>query len=191
MATISDPINNPKLWDFVVVSGIVSPGQASLQKASRSNVFDKKQGPGTAGGTTTYRGDKLAEFELTLKLWLQSHWDALPRFLSALKFDPKKKSGQAVDISHPMLSMFDPPIRSVVAEEIGQPDRIKDGDTLYVIKIQLSEFRPPKKENVTKSANGSSSAKDDKKNAGLKVPDIIVQNNKQIAALTQQLKQSL
>jgi hypothetical protein len=94
--------------------------------------------------------------------------------------------------------MFDPPIRACIAEHIGQPERERDGDTLYKVEIKLIEYRPPKKKNVTKTPAGSSGStqgsggKDGKAGtSGLEIPDAIKQNQAEINRLTKQFSSSI
>ena len=178
MTTIPVPQDAPELWDTVIVAGVPAPGLAQISDAAREFKIDIKDGPGIDGAESTYRGTKLSELKLEIKLWEPEHWTQLPRFLKALKFDPAKGSGHAVDISHPSLLTFDPPIRSCVASYVGSPKRVRDGDTLYEIKIDLVEYRPPKKKNVTKTPAGSDGSTQGKGGTGgkdgipgLKVPD--------------------
>lgn len=152
---MANPIVNDVDWDTIEVQGFKWEGLAKVSGFGRESEFDTKQAPGTQGATSTYRGDKLAEGKITLYLWTEDHWDQLPSFLLLLRFDPKKKSGNALSIWHPSFDYFNPPLRSVVVKKLGQPERVKDGDSLYTVTIDCLEYRPPKKANVTATPKGA------------------------------------
>jgi hypothetical protein len=73
-----------------------------------------------------------------------AQWDA---FSSLLQYDPTKKKPQAITIYHPALATLDPPINSVVIEDVGPLEH--GGDGQYSVTVKMSEFFPvPPKSNV-------------------------------------------
>ena len=151
----NNPLENDIDWNSVQFGGVPWEGKATVSGFARQNEFDVKQSPGAEGGTSTYRGNKLAEGKITLFLWEQKHWDVLPFFMTLLKFDPTSKTGQAIDVWHPSFDCLDPPLRGMVVKSFEPPKAVKEGDTLYSMTIEFLEYRPPKKKNVTSTSKGS------------------------------------
>ena len=76
------------------------------------------------------------------------------------------KAVKAVAIDHPALS--ERKIRSVVTRDIGAPVADKSGKT--TIKVELSEFYPPKKKNATGTPTSSKTGSGGKPGVGTPTP---------------------
>ncbi len=161
MASVTDtnlnPIDNPQDYDYCEVDGvenegIIAPGGVSGFK--RETEWEVKKGKGTKGGSATLVQMPPAKGSIKFLLWRKDHfehWDST--FRKAFKYDPTKKTKNAVDIFHPILAKQD--IHSVVTESIGP--ETPEGQGLWSITVELLEYLPPPKKTVTSSPTGSTS----------------------------------
>jgi hypothetical protein len=150
---IFSPIQNPGAWDVIVIGGVASPGVCYLSGFKRLHEFDKKKGKGTQGATLTFTQKPPVEGTVKFLLGYQTttgtvdHFDAWGSFVKLLKYDPTRKSVQAIDIYHPALAFID--VVSCVCTEIEAPQIEGDpGQQLYTITIKLCEYNPPKKKSA-------------------------------------------
>jgi hypothetical protein len=154
------PLQYPQEWDVINIGGVDSPGVCVVGKTKRHNVFDVKRGKGVKGATITYEGDEPASFDVTFTLWRDpkvtsptdpddfANWEA---FVPLLRYDPSKKTMQAVDIYHPSLVPID--INRVLCEDIGNIVHV--GDLKYEVEVRFLEYRPPPPVDVTTTPAGS------------------------------------
>ncbi len=150
-----NPLDNPQVWDVVVISGVTSPGvikEGSLGDWKRTHDFDVKKGKGTLGATVTFTNKPPAEGTITFMLWLAEHFAAWDAFLPLLKYDPTKKTVTAVDIYHPALDAID--VSSVVCTKIG--NLVHEGKQLYSITVDFLEYFPTPAQSAVSTPNGTS-----------------------------------
>lgn len=144
-----DPLANPGAWDYVTIGDKASPGLCEVGEFKRSHEWDIKKGKGTVGGDITFVGRPPAKGSIKFFLWDNgtlgsghnhfAEWDA---FFPLLKYDPTKKSVQAVAIWHPSLDAID--VGQVVTETVGNP--VNEGGLgmgLYSITVEFLEWFPP------------------------------------------------
>lgn len=146
-----DPITHSQAWDVIRVGQATSPGLAIPGEIKRKNQWDVKKGKGTLGSTTTFVGRPPGEVSVEFLLWLPSHfvqWDA---FRPLLKYDPTKKTVQAIDVYHP--SWADVDFKSVVTESIGSI--IHKGKGLYSCTVEWLEYFPAAKRSAVSTPAGS------------------------------------
>ncbi len=149
-----DPFTDPQAWDVVQVGGEVCPGICVLKGFKRPTEWDVKKGKGTKGGTATLSQLPPAKGSITFYLWNKDHFDAwASTFRSRFKYDPTKKSVNAVDIYHPSLKDID--LVSVVTESIGATEH--EGQGKYSITVELLEYLPAAKKTATGTPSGSKS----------------------------------
>jgi hypothetical protein len=166
---ILSPILYPQAYDVIQVGTVVSPGVCYLSGFKRVHEFDKKKGKGTQGATLTFV--QKPPMEGTVKFLLGytpasgvpvdmfAEWGP---FAAQLKYDPTKKTVQAVDVYHPSLAFLD--ATSFVCTEIGGLEiEGEPGHQLYSITIKLCEYNPPAKKSAvgtptTAIANASGDA---------------------------------
>jgi hypothetical protein len=148
---ILDPFYVPQAWDVVVIGGVVSPGVCKVGEFKRTHEWDIKKGKGTVGATVTFVGRPPAKGTIDFQLWTRDHFVQWGAFRPILKYDPTKKSVQAVDIYHPSLADID--INSVVVEEIG--NIVHEGNGLYSVKLSLLEYFPPPKLSSVSTPTGA------------------------------------
>lgn len=179
MSGALDPITNAQAWDTIRVGQTVSPGVAILGEIKRKSEWDVKKGKGTFGSTITYVGRPPGTVSVEFLLWLPVHfvqWDA---FRPLLKYDPTKKTIQAVDVFHP--SWVDVDFRSVVTESIGSI--IHKGKGLYSCTIEWLEYFPAPKRSAVSTPAGSQATSSKEKTPGTQPDAIGDAQQKQIASL--------
>lgn len=153
-----NPIDSPQDYDFAEIDGVENPGiiaPGGITGFDRETEWEVKKGKGTKGGTATLTQLPPAKGSIKFLLWLPEHfefWDTT--FRKVFKYDPTKKTKNAVDIFHPILAKQE--IYSVVTEKIGP--ETPEGQGLWSIKVDLLEYLPPPKKTVTSSPSGSSSS---------------------------------
>lgn len=141
MSSQLDPIQNPQAWDVIRVGSATSPGICKITGVKRGFEWDVKRGKGSLGATVTFVQRPPAKIAILFRLWTANHFQQWDVFRPLLKFDPTKKSVQAVDIYHPALADIE--ITSVVVESIGAIEHA--GDQLYTVAVELLEYFPPPK----------------------------------------------
>ncbi len=147
----ANPISDPELWHHATIAGRDTPGVCTVTGIDRERKFDEKDGPGASGAVITFRGSKLVEPVLKLRLFDADSYDAYNEL--ALYLQTYANKGTAVDFWHASVDGLD--IRSVVITSIGAPVSVKEGDALFEVTIKLKEFRPPPKTNATNTPNGA------------------------------------
>jgi hypothetical protein len=154
---VSNPIDFPEDYDIVQVDGEENPGiiaPGGISGFKRETEWDVKKGKGTKGGTTTLSQLPPAKGSIKFLLWTNFHffqWDT--SFRSKFKYDPAKKTKNAVDIYHPILDGVG--VHSVVTESIGAVTY--EGKGLWSITVELLEYLPAPPQSITSTPNGSTS----------------------------------
>lgn len=139
---VINPLDNPELFDVVLLGGVQAPGivsAESIESFKKAHEWDVKKGKGSTGGTTTFVQRPPTKGTLEFWLWEPEHWTEWANFLPLLKYDPTKKAPQAVDLYHPSLAEID--LTAVVTESVGAVYKIGPG--WYARKIDFLEFFPP------------------------------------------------
>ncbi len=181
-----NPIDNPQVWDVVIVGGYYSPGRCEVSEFKRAHEFDVKKGKGTLGATVTFVGRPPAKGSIKFFLWTPGHFFQWDIFRQILKYDPTKKKVTAIDIYHP--SLADIELNSVVVESIGNivPEG-GVGSGLFSITVELLEYFPPPKASAVSTPNGSASTSSGTGAApGKTAPAAVDAQQQQIAALLAQ-----
>lgn len=171
-----DPNENP--FDTVILGGDYLPGLASVGKPKRVWKWDKKEAPGTAGDSITYRGSRLVDFVIKLTFWEPEQVDEWDSKSPGLIPDGKK----ALDIIHPTTDRLK--VRSVVIAEI--VELYPNGDGSWSVEIGVDEYKPPPKVNATSTPKGSSSNAASKPTD--KSPTAKTEQEKEIARLLEEAK---
>ena len=147
----ANPIADPELWATATIAGRDTPGVCTVTGIDREAKLDEKDGPGASGAITTFRGTKLMEPVLKLRLFEEEHYDAYMELLAYLT--PLQAKGTAVDFWHGSAEALS--IRSVSIVSLGTPVNTKEGDALFEATIKLKEWRPAPKANATNTAGGA------------------------------------
>ncbi len=159
--------------DFLTIDGEENPGiiaPGGITGWKRETEWDVKKGKGTKGGTATLSQLPPAKGSIKFLLWKDSHkeaWDG--SFRARFKYDPTKKTKNAVDIFHPWLDALN--INSVVTESIGI--LTPEGKGLFSITVELLEYLPAPKATITSTPTGSSASGGGKAGASGKSDDPI------------------
>jgi len=177
-----NPLDNPQDYDFCKVDGIENPGiiaPGGITGFDRETEWEVKKGKGTKGGTATLTQLPPAKGSIKFLLWTPFHFEAWDQiFRKVFKYDPTKKTKNAIDIFHPTLKKQN--VHSVVTEKIGP--ETSEGQGLWSITVDLLEYLPPPKKTVTSSPNGSTS-KGSAKTSGKSDDPIADAQQKEIAKL--------
>lgn len=142
-----NPIDNPELYDAIVLENKRSPGKAVLSGHDRKQRWDIKEAVGHGGGTTTYKGDSIAQFTVEFTLTRDpvqeldefAAWETFSALIKSML--PKSGPPKARAIYHPDLATND--IKSVCQASIG--GLIHDGKGGAKVTVAFLEYRPAKK----------------------------------------------
>ncbi len=157
MPRLVNPLDDAQDYDVVKIDGVENPGiiaPGGITGFKRVTEWDVKKGKGTKGGTATLSQLPPAKGSIKFLLWDPFHfeaWNAIYR--ARFKYDPTKKTKNAVDIYHPALDTLD--IKSVVTESIGPEEY--EGKGLWSITVELLEYIPAPKANISNTPSGSTS----------------------------------
>jgi hypothetical protein len=174
-----DPIGFPQVWDYVTVADHNSPGVCQVSGFRRDFEWDIKKGKGALGATISFVQRPPAKGTIKFLLWTADHFTQWDTFRPLLKYDPTKKSVQAIDLYHPSLADID--LSSVVTESIGAI--VHEGQGLYSISVDFLEYFPPPKKSATGTPSGSASTAPAGTSAGAPPDPIADAQQKEIAAL--------
>lgn len=126
--------------DWITLAGVKSPGKAIVSGGRRSTGWEEQKGAATSGATLKYNGQGLAEFDVEIQLWEDSHFLAWDSFRALLKPAPKDPSAPvvALDLRHPFVDELE--ANSVVLTERTMME--ESGDTgLYTVGLKFKEYR--------------------------------------------------
>ncbi len=135
-----NPISNPDAYDYVVISGVKTPGVARIVGAGSPRQWDKTKGPGVSGAWIKYMGTDLSEFSIILTIWTEEHWREWDAMRPMLLRQPVKPNDKHFEVVHPQLSELG--IRACAVKDIATPEQKDDG--LWEIEIKMIQFREPK-----------------------------------------------
>ncbi len=156
MTDLIDPILNPQAYDFAKIDGVENPGivaPGGVTGFKRETEWEVKKGKGTKGGTATLTQLPPAKGSIKFLLWEKAHFTQWVTFRKRFKYDPTKKTVNAIDIYYPSLAKND--IHSVVTESLGL--ETPEGNGLWSITVDFLEYLPAPKKTATGTPSGSSS----------------------------------
>jgi hypothetical protein len=131
-------VDDPELYDTLVVGGQRSPGVVKLSGHDRKIGWDVKKGPGQSGASTTRTSEDPVEFEAAFYLADAEEIAAFRTWLAYVRTTVNGTTPKALDTYHPDLAEND--IKSVVLASIGGVAH--DGKGGETRKIRLLEYRP-------------------------------------------------
>lgn len=149
--SVLNPLDNPQVYDVIQLGLVTSPGICVVSGFKRQHTWDRKNGKGVKGGTSTLTAIPPVSGSVKFFLWQPSHWDEWELFRPLFLHDPTRKAVQAVDIYYPSLARIG--IKSVVCEDIGAEE--PEGLGKWSITVQLLEYYPPAKKSVVGTPSGS------------------------------------
>lgn len=142
-----NPIDNGELYDAITLGTKRSPGLVTLSGHDRNQRWDVKEPIGHSGGTTTFKGDSIAQFSASFYLVKDpvlgldefAQWETFAAIIRSSL--PKSGAPKALAIYHPDLAAND--IKSVCQASIG--GMTHDGKGGATVVVKFIEYRPPKK----------------------------------------------
>jgi hypothetical protein len=152
-----NPLTTPV--DFYLLNGIRSPGIASFPQLEASEKWEMITGPGLTGSVPIFRGIECSEFDVIHKLYTVEDWDQLHVFLPLVQRAPRGKRPQAKRILHPLLDLYDPPVRAVVKTTVKLPS-IPDDKGVYTFVVRYTEYYRPKPQQAKPEAAKPEPTKD-------------------------------
>lgn len=125
--------------DWVDFAGHRTPGIAEVRGAGSPRRWDERESYGLSGALVVYHGLKLSHFSVLIRLYTQQDWLDWYAFKPIVDKKPVGKRQGPLDITHPITAALN--IRSVVVEDVMQPEQVEDG--VWEIEIKLIEYRIP------------------------------------------------
>ena len=113
-----------------------------IEGLEQPRVIQEWRSPGSAGATCVYFGWKPAHFSGFTRLITDQDWLDWASFKTLLKLPARGMRGKALEFWHPFGDLFDPPVRSVLVENILQPVTQEDGSE--IIEVKYAQFNKPK-----------------------------------------------
>ncbi len=186
MVLAANPLTNPAALNVAVIGGVASQGIARvLDSDGRPYDWDKKNSSGSQGATLTYRGWDLSGFKIRFEFWTAEQIDYFENtMLPALSYDALKTAPKPVVIYHPILAARD--VNAGVVLKVGP--LVDLGAQLWGVTVEFTEFRPPKKKNVTATPKGADPNANGK---GGQKPSVEDRLDQRIVALKEQWKRGL
>lgn len=167
------PIDDPV--DYVELAGQRSPGICEVLGGSSPRRWDERRGYGFSGSTLIFRGVGLCRPTLKLRLYTAQDWADWHEWSRLVQRPPLGERARALDIVHPILE--DLGVRSVVVEDVLQPQQTADGE--WTIEVRLIEYR--RREAALERIDGATAAVTDP------IDKQILLNNQELRALSQEL----
>jgi hypothetical protein len=133
-----DPIVNPVT--FYLLCGQMSPGIVTITGMNQPRRIQELMGPGSSGSTAVYRGWKPSHFSASHLLTTPEDWFLWDSFKTLLKLPARGQQGAALEFWHPFGNLYDPPIRSVIVEDVLCPVTNDNGsETIEVKYVQYQK----------------------------------------------------
>lgn len=135
------PNPNNDVLDVVKLAGVDSPGLAAVVGTVWVNEWDEKKGRGASEGSITFTGRKLSEFDVVIRLYDDSDWQAWDDGWAPLVLaEPDPKNPKAFEIYHPFTTMHK--ITSVVVTKTAGPVETDDHWTWTISFKKYAKPRP-------------------------------------------------
>jgi len=147
----ANPFTQPEQYDFLNVSGVISPGLFKLEGGSRPYKWDIKDAAGVQGATESYRGLRPSEdIKGQFLFWTADQvTEFYESFVVLLHYDATKKTALPVDVLHPVLAANG--ITSLITTSVGPLEHLDK--QLWGVTVEFKEYNPAKKKNVTTTPN--------------------------------------
>lgn len=177
------PLADANNYDIITIAGITTStetnGLVVVTNAVRKFTWDAKKGAGSQGTTVTYRGWDLAKPKLVFKFWrdeqIRAFYDTL---VPVMYYDAEKEAPKPWDVYHP--KCFANQIYWLLTDEIG--DLTDEGNQLWTITVETTEYRQAKAKNATSTPEQSNS----NQNGKATKPTVESEQDAEIRRLTRQ-----
>lgn len=137
---MTNPLDNPELYDVVVVAGRAAPGLAEVTGAGTPRGWDERKGLGLSGATLAQVGDGLPKFAINIYLWLPSHFTAWDAWKPLVARQARGTRYPVQDVYYPDLAELG--ISRMVVLDLKQREAVDDKG-LYRYVIECQEWRKP------------------------------------------------
>jgi len=135
-----NPIDNPGLYDHVVLASKEAPGLAEVVGAGTPRGWDERKGLGLSGATLAQVGDGLPKFTVNVYLWLSAHFAAWDVWKPLIARGARGSRYSPMDIYYPDLAELG--ISRCVILDWKQRELV-DERGLYKYPIECQEWRKP------------------------------------------------
>lgn len=135
-----NPIDNPDLYEVVVLAGKQAPGLAEVVGASTPRGWDERKGQGLSGSTLAQVGDGLPDFTINVYLWLPPHFQAWDAWKSLIARGARGSRYSPMDVYYPDLAELG--ISRCVILDWKQREMV-DERGLHKYAIPCKEWRKP------------------------------------------------
>jgi hypothetical protein len=162
MSRDPNPIDDPELYESLVVDGVRSPGKVTFSGHDRTQKWDVQSAPGQSGATTQHKGEDPADFTASFyfardPITGRDGYEEWPKFKKVLEDTISGPKPKAKDCYHPDLA--ENRIKAIVLKKMG--GRTYDGKGGCTIAVQLGEYRPPKPKGGTPKGASANKPKED------------------------------
>lgn len=139
---MSNPIEDPGLYNYILLSGTRSPGLAELESGGeRSLKWENQQAPGFAGAISICKGEEISEVSYRFTFWKVEHFTAWETvFAPMLRAGMKKRPPRVYELSDPAVSHNE--IKAVAGANVGPLKKI--GPSKWAVVVKFHEYRKPK-----------------------------------------------
>lgn len=135
-----NPIDNPELYDVVLLANRQAPGLAEVVGASTPRGWDERKGLGLSGSTLAQVGDPLPDFTINVYLWESAHFAAWDSWKMLVERGARGSRYTPQDIYYPDLDEMG--ITRCVILDWKQREKV-DERGLYKYAIPCKEWRKP------------------------------------------------
>ena len=138
---MSNPIEDPSLYNYFTLDGERSPGLAVLESGGdRGQKWENQQAPGFAGAITIFKGEEISKVSYQIVLWEVAHFAAWEAFAATLRAGAKKRPPRVYALSDPAVAHSE--IKAVSLANLGPLKKIGPSKWAYV--VEFTEYRKPK-----------------------------------------------
>lgn len=139
---MSNPIEDPDLYNCITLDGTRSPGLADLDGngGDRGQKWENQQAPGFAGAITIFKGEEISEVAYRFTLWEIPHFAAWDVFAAMLRAGTKKRPPRVYALVDPAVSHNE--IKAVAVANVGALKRI--AASKWAVVVRFTEYRKPK-----------------------------------------------
>lgn len=138
---MTNPLNTPKAFDYIMLDGVKSPGYCErTDGGERSITIEDQQSPGFAGAYVVVKGEKISTITYRFHIWTIDQWKEWGRFEAMLKAGSKKRPPRVYQLVDLFLRGTE--VKQVVLETMSRHTQVKIGH--HAIDVKFHEYRKKK-----------------------------------------------
>lgn len=126
--------------DYVLVSGVRTPGVTTIEGASSPRKWIVQEGMGLTGAVLRFGGVQLAKFKTVSRLYTADHWAEWIAFEPLVRKPPIGTRATHHAVVHPFLERLE--ITAAAVEDVLQPAEIEP--SVWQVEIHWIQFRAPR-----------------------------------------------